>query len=105
MTCKLVIRKKLVNNYNFNKKIVFVILVLSSTTVKKNTLKFEVNPIILKIEVKNALTNYIVHNLLILNCVYFKHHEGFPIKDEMTETTVWNIYSICLLIFILLMQM
>ena len=74
-------------------------MVLSPTTIK-NTLKFEVNPIILSclIEVKNALTNYIVHNLLILNCVYFKHHEGLPIKDEITETTVWNVYSICLII-------
>ena len=35
MTCKLVNRKKLVNNYNLKKKIVFVILVLSPTTVEK----------------------------------------------------------------------
>ena len=33
ITCKLPIRKKLVNNKNFNKKVVFIILVLSPTTV------------------------------------------------------------------------
>ena len=32
-TCKLVIRKKLVNNKNLNKKVVFIILILSPTTV------------------------------------------------------------------------
>ena len=33
ITCKLVIRKKLVNNKNLNKKVVFIILILSPTTV------------------------------------------------------------------------
>ena len=33
ITCKLVILKKLVNNKNLNKKVVFIILILSPTTV------------------------------------------------------------------------
>ena len=33
ITCKLVIRKKLVNNKNLNKKVVFIILILSLNTV------------------------------------------------------------------------
>ena len=35
ITCKLVIRKKLANNKNLNTKVVFIILILSPTTVLK----------------------------------------------------------------------
>ena len=35
ITCKLVIQKKLVNNLNLNKKVVFIILILTLTTVFK----------------------------------------------------------------------
>ena len=37
VTCKLVIRKKLVNNQNSNKKVVFIVVILSLTTVDNYT--------------------------------------------------------------------
>ena len=35
INCKLVIRTRLVNNLNLNKKVVFIVLILSPTTVLK----------------------------------------------------------------------
>ena len=53
ITCKLVIRKNLVNNQNLNKKVVFIILIFSLTTVGKlgQTLKK------LNIFIKEAIHN------------------------------------------------
>ena len=70
ITCKLVIRKKLVYNKNLNKKVVFIILILSPTTVFNRMLYF---PMWIRIEIK--LPDYISSKVfkrkfwvILLNC-------------------------------------
>ena len=58
ITCKLVNRKKPVNNKYLNKKVVFIILVLSHTTVVEKKFEKSNNVMLIK-----GLENYIVENI------------------------------------------